>query len=299
MTTPCLLAASLPRLLNWREREAERCSALGIVSPVVLADRPLAGYLDFLRRRNGESGDLGVDRAAPPELVSAYALRYRSAAAVRAAVEAWLLTGAGYQEVAGETGATPLCVVWYAALYCDVRGPAYSAAAVHALLAERREDATGQAHAAWLEAAYYGGASALRELLGDCDDRPLAKLTDAALERKKWSWAAALPRTLPRAAAIAAFRALRAEQITPEDASPHTEIEKNIAAMMQEINFTYEREPRTDAPLGQYETYAAELRADEMLQVGRGETLPHADALRAQRLPPPCSSEPAAGEITP
>lgn len=257
----------------------------------------LAAYLNSCRGVGGGDhwpGQPGRIPARFTDLHQAYSLRLAAPPPLPAAVEAMLLTELSGDNIAQRVGVTPASIAWYAAAFFDVRDRLRCAHFIlnYVIEASRQRSGGDWCQYGWKLIAYLGGDAAFQEALGASQVTSLeawvSRLrgeTRVVLHEKARRVAAGL--SVADAARLTTLLAAGEATAPPVDAQAPNQFEMNIQGLMAEIPWTVGTHIQTTTRVTPFESGAAELRADEMLELELGGNLPNAEQILAATFPPP------------
>ncbi len=274
-------------------------------------DRWVRDAYKFLRLLQKEETEAGQQALFPknPGLFYAYLIYQDEDRDQRRWLEARLLAQQTDYEIAEAVKTLPAAVEWYEALFFNVRDRIQSrdwilkqilGPAIDRMMDDKAEELTMKMFAYYMgpimfEAVLTNGFTGIAHVGDDLD-------VDAAMDHRTARSVRVRAMTSIRTAEINRFNIMElvgAQQRLIEMAAAAKEgelaqnaVEENIKGMMNEIPWLVgigeaAKTAIGVTPLGKYEEYAAELRADEMLAIASGQEVPGIDGIELKKLPDP------------
>jgi hypothetical protein len=201
------------------------------------------------------------------------------------------------EEIAALLGVPSTCVDWYESLLFDVRDridrPGYIVPEV--IERARQQYPHDWTQYGWKLIGYQVGSAALNEVMGlkQLRDRtefsPALRATTLHVLEDKLREAAQTMTTSDPMSIGRILQSLQADA-TKSDVFGRNAYEANVAAALAEMKWSVGKRYPDLPGFAEFADCAAELRADEIARIARGETLENAEEIKARKFPPPRSA---------
>ncbi len=262
--------ANLARPVDWRLKIAQESAESGKYLAPGAFDQITRRAADYLSRRRRLTGTEQPHLTPSMPDVSWAIATHEEAAAIRAELEARLLTDECLASIGDGLGATRQAIATYAVLCFDVKSRLDQTGFIHQTVIAAAI-AAGRYQEAFLKlVGYYCGRKALGHLLGRKRPTDIDKLINDLSRRADLFWKF---RASQLAAEVASENGMSARQVLDAVAmvdrreaiaGSDSQIQDNLQAMLVAMGPSFQAVGIADVPTEGADSFAAELRTDEL-----------------------------------